>query len=67
MNTRCYTVKQLLEKLGMKRSTFHELRLAGKIPFLEELRPRLGRSPRFRADRLCRINHSCPTNRTPAQ
>jgi hypothetical protein len=47
---RCYTVPELLDKLHLPKRTFTELRAAGKLPFLEELRPRLGRSPRYRAD-----------------
>lgn len=47
---RCYTVKQLLEKLQLSRTSFFRLRRAGQLPFLEELRPRLGRTPRYRAD-----------------
>ena len=47
---RCYTVEMLLEKLSMSRSTFFELKRTGQLPFLEELRPRLGRRLHFRAD-----------------
>jgi hypothetical protein len=47
---RCYTVPQLLERLQMTMRTFRRLRAKGKMPFLEELRPRLGRSVRYRAD-----------------
>lgn len=47
---RCYTVPQLLELLQMPASTFDNLRRAGKLPFLEELRPRLGKHARYRAD-----------------
>ncbi len=47
---RCYTVAQLLEKLGMARATFFTLKKAHKLPFLEELRPRIGRRARYRAD-----------------
>jgi hypothetical protein len=46
----CYTVAQLLEKLDMPRRTFFTLKKAGKLTFLEELKPRLGRRLRFRAD-----------------
>lgn len=51
---RCYTVPELLEKLQMPKRTFTELRAAGKLPFLEELLPRLGRSARYRADLIDR-------------
>jgi len=47
---RCYTVPELLKALQMSARTFRELRAAGQLPFLEELRPRLGRRLRFRAD-----------------
>jgi predicted DNA-binding transcriptional regulator AlpA len=47
---RCYTVKQLLDVLQLSRSAFFRLRKAGQLPFLEELSPRLGRTPRYRAD-----------------
>lgn len=49
---RCYTIAQLLavDKLNMPRRTFFTLKKAGKLPFLEELKPRLGRRMRFRAD-----------------
>jgi len=47
--TRCYLIPQLLEMLQMSRRRFEELRAAGKLPFLEELQPRMGR-PRYRAD-----------------
>jgi len=47
---RCYTVLQILELLQMPRRTFYELRAQGKLPCLEELKPRLGRRIRYRAD-----------------
>ncbi len=34
----------------MGRQTFFTQRREGRLPFLEELRPRLGRRPRYRAD-----------------
>jgi hypothetical protein len=34
----------------MARTTFNTLKRAGKLPFLEELRPRIGRRVRYRAD-----------------
>jgi predicted DNA-binding transcriptional regulator AlpA len=49
-DARCYTIPQLLEKLNLKRATFFHLRKDGRLPFLEEIRPRLGRYPRYRAD-----------------
>jgi hypothetical protein len=52
MSARCYTVAQLLgvDLLNMPRRTFFTLKRAGKLPFLEELKPRLGRRIRYRAD-----------------
>jgi len=50
MTPRCYTVAQLLDKLAMPRATFFRLKHAGKLPYLEELKPRTGRRLRFRAD-----------------
>lgn len=50
MTARCYLLPDVLEKLQMSETTYHRLRRAGKLPFLEELRPRLGRIVRFRAD-----------------
>jgi hypothetical protein len=47
---RCYTVPEILTKLQMARRTFSTLKRAGKLPFLEELHPRLGRRARYRAD-----------------
>lgn len=49
-DVRCYTVLEVLEKLQMAKTTFMTLKRAGKLPFLEELRPRLGRRVRYRAD-----------------
>jgi predicted site-specific integrase-resolvase len=46
---RCYTVADVLERLRISRTTFERRRRAGKLPFLEELLPRLGH-PRYRAD-----------------
>lgn len=47
---RCYTVAELLDLLTMPRRTFFTLKKAGRLPFLEELRPRIGRRARYRAD-----------------
>jgi hypothetical protein len=49
-DTRCYTVAEVREKLQMTKTTFTRLKGAGLLPFLEELRPRLGRRVRYRAD-----------------
>lgn len=53
-DARCYTVPEVLDKLQMKQTTFTRLKRAGKLPFLEELRPRLGRKVRYRADLIDR-------------
>jgi hypothetical protein len=50
MTSRCYTTRQLLDLLNMPRRSFFDLKRAGKLPFLDELKPRLGRSARYRAD-----------------
>lgn len=49
---RCYTVAQLLgvDLLNMPRRTFFTLKAAGKLPFLQEIEPRLGRRIRYRAE-----------------
>jgi hypothetical protein len=47
---RCYTIAVILEKLQMSKTTFKRLRKAGQLPFLEELQPRLGGTPRYRAE-----------------
>lgn len=49
---RCYTIARLLQPdiLDMPRRTFFTLKAEGKLPFLEELKPRLGRRIRYRAD-----------------
>lgn len=53
-DVRCYTVPEVLEKLQMPKRTFTALKAAGKLPFLEELWPRLGRRARYRADLIDR-------------
>lgn len=47
---RCYTRAQVMEKLQIPRRTFYALKKAGGLPMLEELRPRIGRTARYRAD-----------------
>lgn len=54
MTARCYTVAQTCELLQLKPRTFRKQRNAGRLPFLEELKPRLGRFPRYRADLIDR-------------
>lgn len=50
LNARCYTGRQVREKLQMSQSAFTRLKQQGLLPFLEELRPRLGHNVRYRAD-----------------
>lgn len=47
---KCYTTEQVLALLQMKISTFVMLKRTRKLPFLEELKPRLGKRARYRAD-----------------
>ncbi len=47
---RSYLQPELLVKLQMPKSTFNDLKRQGKLPFLEELKPRLGKHARYRAD-----------------
>jgi hypothetical protein len=51
---RCYTTADILAALGMARRTFFHLKRTGQLPFLEELRPRVGRVVRYRADLIDR-------------
>jgi hypothetical protein len=53
-DTRCYTRAQVMEKLQLPRRTFFALKQAGRLPMLEELRPRIGRAARYRADLIDR-------------
>ncbi len=47
---RCYTGREVRGLLKMSQTAFTRLKAAGKLPFLEELRPRLGHNVRYRAD-----------------
>lgn len=47
---RCYTIPDVLRLLRLTLTTFKRLKAAGQLPMLEELRPRIGRRPRYRAD-----------------
>jgi len=51
---RCYTLVELLDRLRMPKRTFNALRRAGKLPFVEELLPRLGKHARYRAEPIDR-------------
>jgi len=52
--SRCYTLPEVLARLQMAKTTFNRLKRMGQLPFLEELRPRLGRRVRYRADLIDR-------------
>jgi hypothetical protein len=47
---RAYTIKQVCEVLAIPRRSFFHLRRTGQMPMLQELRPRIGRIVRYRAD-----------------
>jgi len=47
---RCYLVRDLLPMLKLSRASFFDLLKRGKLPFLEELKPRIGGRARYRAD-----------------
>jgi hypothetical protein len=51
---RCYTVTQFCEAASIPRSSFYRLKRTGQFPFLEELKPRIGRVMRYRADLIDR-------------
>jgi hypothetical protein len=54
MTRRCYTTRQVLEVLQLPRRSFSHLKRHGKLPFVEELQPRIGRVARYRADLIDR-------------
>jgi hypothetical protein len=47
---RVYTTADVLAKLQLTARTFSRLKKDQALPFLEEVKPRLGRYPRYRAD-----------------
>lgn len=49
MPARCYLIPEILGLLQMSATDFKRKRAAGTLPFLQELRPRLGRRPRYLA------------------
>ncbi len=51
---RCYSAAQIIAFLNISPRSFFALKRRGQLPFLEELRPRLGRSVRYRADLIDR-------------
>ena len=50
MSPRCYTIKEACAALGVPRRSFFHLRRTGQLPMCEELKPRIGRVVRYRAD-----------------
>jgi hypothetical protein len=50
MSPACYTAQQIRERIQMSRASFTKFKREGKLPFLEEIKPRLGRVIRYRAD-----------------
>lgn len=52
---RAYTVAEIRERIPMSKATFFRLRRLGQLPFLEEIKPRLGRLVRYRADLVDRF------------
>jgi hypothetical protein len=47
-------IPEILAHLQISKRTFNRQRKAGALPFLEELRPRIGRRPRYRAEPIDR-------------
>lgn len=47
---RCYSIAQILDKINLPSRTFYTLRKQGRLPWLQEILPRAGRRPRYRAD-----------------
>jgi hypothetical protein len=45
-----YSKAELLVVLDLKESTFVHLKASGRLPFVVELLPRLGKHARYRAD-----------------
>ena len=49
-SSRCYTITDVCARLQMSRRDFYRKWKAGALPMLEEILPRIGARPRFRAD-----------------
>lgn len=47
---RAYTAAQFCEAAQIPRSSFYRLLRTGQLPMLDELKPRIGRVMRYRAD-----------------
>ena len=54
MTSRAYTVADICALLQISRAAFYQFKASGQLPFVEELRPRIGRCVRFRADLIDR-------------
>ena len=54
MPIRCYTTRQVCEALNLSRSTFGRKLRSGGLPFLEEIKPRIGQKARYRAEPIDR-------------
>jgi hypothetical protein len=66
-SARAYTIATICALLDdMPRSTFYVLKRAGRLPFLDECWPRLGRTIRYRAEPIDRYlaNRPVATART---
>jgi len=50
MSPRAFTIAQVCEALGIPRRSFFHLRRTGQLPMCEELKPRIGRVVRYRAE-----------------
>jgi len=47
---RAYTIAEVCARLSIPRRSFFHLRKAGQLPMCQELKPRIGRVVRYRAD-----------------
>jgi hypothetical protein len=51
---RAYTITQACEALAIPRRSFFHLRQSGQLPMLVELKPRIGRVVRYKAEPIDR-------------
>ena len=55
MPIRCYTTAEVIEALKISRASFYAKKRRGALPFLEEMKPRIGpRLARYRAEPIDR-------------
>lgn len=47
---RCYSAAQIIAFLGIGESAFYDLKRRHRLPFVQELTPRLGRLVRYKAE-----------------